>query len=230
MDEHFGYIYLRVVLQAIKPPTFILNSGNNALITPRNDLKPLGQPHHLIPMAHPHDLPPTRTAEQPAPGGRVDLHLPVLLLVAAPHLPAEVVDEELHAVADAEDGDPVGADVVEEAIREGGGAGGVDGVGAAGEDDEAGAVLGDVGERGGAVEAEGEDGEGADPAGDEVRVLRPVVQDEDQVLRLHLGEGLHRRSSPAVVAAAVGREKGVLGFKRGTYGKYKGGSGAKMVL
>lgn len=57
----------------------------------------------------------------------------------------------------------------------------MDGVRAAGEDDDAGLQLGDGGEGGGAGDAEGEDGELPDPAGDEVGVLRAVVQDKHQV-------------------------------------------------
>lgn len=76
---------------------------------------------------------------------------------------------------------------LDEPVGEARGVGGVDGVGAAGEDDDAGVVGGDLSEGGGAAEDEGEDVEGADAAGDEVGVLGAEVEDEDCV-------GLHRGS------------------------------------
>lgn len=69
----------------------------------------------------------------------------------------------------------------------------MDGVRAAGEDDDAGVVAGDLFEGGGAAEDEGEDVEGADAAGDEVGVLGAEVEDEDCV-GLHRGS-LHERGN-----------------------------------
>lgn len=71
--------------------------------------------------------------------------------------------------------------VLDEAVRERRRARGVDGVGTAGEDDDAGLQLGDGVEGGGAGDTQGEDGELPDSTGDEVRVLRAIVEDEDEV-------------------------------------------------
>jgi len=68
----------------------------------------------------------------------------------------------------------------------------MDGVWSAGEYDHARVQLDDVGERGGAGDAEGENGEGSDSARDEVGVLRTEVQDQNQV-RFH-GLWIHRHS------------------------------------
>lgn len=62
-------------------------------------------------------------------------------------------------------------------------------MGPAGEDDGAWAEALQGGERRRAGHAEGEDAELAHAAGDEVRVLRAVVEDEDEVLA---GAGGHR--------------------------------------
>jgi hypothetical protein len=86
------------------------------------------------------------------------------------------VDDELEAVADAERG---------QAEREDGGVGGrgvgvVDGGWASAEDDADGVVGLDFGEWGGAGEDYGEDVVFADPAGDELGVLRAEVEDDDR--------------------------------------------------
>lgn len=51
----------------------------------------------------------------------------------------------------------------------------MNGVGASGEDDDAGGEVGDGLKSGGAGDAEGEDGEASDPSSDEVGVLRSEV-------------------------------------------------------
>ena len=114
-----------------------------------------------------------------------DFHAAILLLVSDADVAAEALNEELEAVADAEDGDAIGLGPLEEAVGEGGGVGGVDGVGPAGENDDGGVEVGDGGERGGAGDAEGEDGEATDAASDEVGVLGTVVENENQV-RFHV--------------------------------------------
>lgn len=71
---------------------------------------------------------------------------------------AQDLDDELQAVADAQNGDVVGAGVVKESVGEGGGADLVDGVGPAREDEERGVVGLDGGQRGGAGQAHGAHG------------------------------------------------------------------------
>ena len=89
---------------------------------------------------------------------------------------AEMVDDELQSVADAEDW---------EAEREDCGVGGrrvgvVDRAGAAGEDDADRVVRVDLVDRRGAGKDDGEDVVFADAAGDELGVLRPEVEDDDR--------------------------------------------------
>lgn len=172
-----------MILEAIKPPRLILNGGEGTLPAPRYHLEPLRQPGGLVAVAHPNGLRISAllVAENPRTPIDLDLHPPVLLLLPNPNLAAELLNDELEAVADAKDEDAVGLRPLDEAVGEGRGARCVDGVGPAGEDDDAGTVVGDGGERAGAGDAEGEDGEGADSARDEVSVLGAVVEDEDAV-------------------------------------------------
>lgn len=96
---------------------------------------------------------------------------------------AEFDVEELHSVADAEDGDVEGLEGVEVEVW-GVGVGG--GFGAAGEDD--GAWFAEVGEVFEGVEF-GEESEFADAADDELGVLGAEVEDGDVILVLVHGGG-----------------------------------------
>lgn len=91
------------------------------------------------------------------------------------NLAPQFLHDELQAVADAQNGDVFGLHVVDELGGEAGRALGVDAVRAAGEDDSARVQFGDGLQSGGAADAEGEDVEGANSAGDEMRVLRAEV-------------------------------------------------------
>ncbi len=106
-----------------------------------------------------------------------DFGVAVLALVGGADLAAEVVRDELQAIADAEHG---------QAEREDGGVGGwriavIDRAGAAGEHDAEGAVGADLLERGGAGQHDGEDVLLADAAGDELCVLGAKIQDDDRL-------------------------------------------------
>lgn len=172
-----------MILKSVQPPLRALDRGDGALLAPGGDVEPIGQVRHLVPVAHPDRLPlPGRFIETPSSLDG-NLHPPVLLSDTDLDRSPELLHEELEAVADAEDVDAVGADVVEEAVGEGGRrvVGGMDGVRATGKDDHAGVEGGDGGERRSAGHAEREHRKGADAAGDEVSVLRSVVQDEDEV-------------------------------------------------
>lgn len=96
-------------------------------------------------MAHPDDLSFTDFLGAEERGGFVsaDFHAAILLLVSDADVAAEALNEELEAVADAEDGDAIGMGPLEEAVGEGGGVRGVDGVGAPGENDDGGVEVGD---------------------------------------------------------------------------------------
>lgn len=93
------------------------------------------------------------------------------------NLAAHLLHDELQAIAYAEDGDVVRLHVIDEPRGEARRVGRVDAVGAAGEDDCGGAQVGDRFQGGGAVDAEGEDVEGADSASDEMGVLGAEVED-----------------------------------------------------
>lgn len=174
-----------MVLESIKPPLTVLDGGDGALHAARHHLEPLGQADHLVAVAHPHRLALPHLplpVQRGGPRRHLHLHLSVLLPLAGLDGAAEGLHEELHPVADAEDVGARGGGEVEEPLREGGRARGVDGVGPAGEYYGAGAEACEGGERGRAGDTKGEDAQLPDATGDEVGVLRAEVEDEDQVL------------------------------------------------
>lgn len=75
----------------------------------------------------------------------------------------------------------------------------MDRVGPAGEDDDLRVKVGDGFERASAGDAEGEDGEGSNSAGDEVGVLGAIIENQDE-LRFH---GFWVHGVLVVVAAVV---------------------------
>ncbi|KAI5383668.1 hypothetical protein KIW84_070877 [Lathyrus oleraceus] len=111
----------------------------------------------------------------------MDFHPSILLRVSDTNFTSETVNEKLESVANTKNGDGIGLSPLEEAVGEGRGVGCVDGVGTAGENDEGRVEFGDGLERGGAVEAEGENGETSDSTSDEVSVLGTEVEDENEV-------------------------------------------------
>ena len=142
-----------------------------------------GEGFGLVAVAHPDVEGAGQAAEERRFGDRtVDFGVAVLARGGGFDVAAEVVDDELQAVADAEDGDAEG----EERGVGGGGVGVVDGAGAAGEDDAAGRERADLVEGRGAGKDDGEDVELADAAGDELGVLRAEVEDDD-CLGVHEG-------------------------------------------
>ena len=104
-----------------------------------------------------------------------DFGVAVFALVGGANFAAEVMDDVLESVADAEGG---------QAEREDCGVGGrrvgvVDGAGASAEDEADGVVRVDLSDGRGAGQDDGEDVVFADPAGDELGVLRAEVEDDD---------------------------------------------------
>ena len=170
-------LYLRMVLEAIKPLNPVLNRSHRTLLAPRNDFEPIRQPSHLIPMAHPHKLPIPNPLRPVKRGALLhpNLHPPILLLLSDPDLAAEPLNNELQPITNPQNHDAVGLRPFGEFGRKRRGIGGVDGVGSAGEDDDAWVERGDGFERGSAGNAEGEDGEGSDSARDEMGVLGSEV-------------------------------------------------------
>lgn len=166
-----------MVLEAIKPLNPVLNSSHRTLLAPRNDFESIRQPSHLIPMAHPHKLPIPNPLRPVKRGSllHLNLHPPILLLLSNPDLAAEPLNNELKPITNPQNQDVVGLRPFGESRRKRRGIGGVDGVGSAGEDDDAWVERSDGGELRSAGNAEGEDGEGSDSARDEVGVLGSVV-------------------------------------------------------
>ena len=203
-----------MILEPIKALLPILDGCNGALDAARNHLEPLRQPDHLIAVAHPHRLalPGLRLPVQGRGRRRpLDLHLPVLLPLPGLHGAAKGLHEQLHPVADAKHVGARAIGEVQESLGKGGRSLGVDGVGPAGEDDGARAQALEGSKRRRAGDAEGEDAQLADAAGDEVCVLRAVVKDEDQIL----------------AGAGGGREGGGGG---GGGGAHDGGGGGRKGL
>ncbi len=105
-----------------------------------------------------------------------DFGVAVFAFVGGAYFAAEVMDDVLESIADAEGG---------QAEREDGGVGGrgvgvVDGAGASAEDEADGVVRIDFRDRRGARQDDREDVVFADPAGDELGVLRAEVEDDDR--------------------------------------------------
>lgn len=140
--------HLRVILQAIELGGGVFNGSNRALVAACDDVETFGKLNSFIAMAHPNDESFTDILGVKKRGRFIDayFHFTVFLFIADADDAAEALDEELEAVADAEDRDGVVAGPVEEAVGEGGGVRGVDGVGPAGENDDGGVEGGDGGE------------------------------------------------------------------------------------
>ena len=126
---------------------------------------------------------------------QVDFRMAVFAFVGGADSSAEVMDDVLQSVADAED---------RQAESEDGRVGGrrvgvIHRAGAAGEDDADGMVRLDFVDRGGAGKDDGEDILFADAAGDELSILRAEVEDDD------------RRSFHSLVCQGVGGRASIIG-------------------
>lgn len=172
-----------MILEPIKPSLPILNSGHQPLLAPSHHLEPIRQRSNLVTMAHPNLLLVTNLLRPKNPTSLLDLnlHLPVLLLLPNFDQPTQPLHNQLEAVADAQYEDAVRLGPLDEPGWETGRVRGVDGVGPAGEDDDARAEVGDGLEGAGPGDAEGEDGERSDSASDEVGVLGPKIEDQNKV-------------------------------------------------
>jgi len=194
-----------MILEAVELGGGIFDGGDGALVAAGDDVEAIGERDGLVAVAHPNDLSFTnfRGGEERGRFVDADFHAAVLLLVSDADFAAEALDEELETVADAEDNDAMGAGPGEEAVGEGGGVGGVDGVGTAGENDDGGVEVGDGGEGGGAGDAERKDGETTDAARDKVRVLGTVIEDENEVgfhvFRVHFWDSDGGCSKPSSI-------------------------------
>ena len=113
---------------------------------------------------------------------QLDLGVAVLAFVGRADFAAQLVHHELQAVADAEHRQAE----MQHAVVGGRRVGVVDRGRAAGQDDARGRVALDFVQRSGAGKHDGEDVLFADAAGDELRVLRAEVEDDDRLGFHHL--------------------------------------------
>ncbi len=111
---------------------------------------------------------------------QLHLRMAVLALVGRPHFAAQLVDHELQAVTDAKHGQPQ----VQHLLVGGRGVGIIDGRRPPRQNDARGTIALDFFELGGAGKDDGEDVLFADAAGNELRILRAEVEDDDR-LRFH---------------------------------------------
>ena len=158
----------------------------------------------LVAVAHPHGGLLGERLEEVGPVEDVQVGAPELAVVGAVDLAAEREAGGLHAVADAEDGGAAG----EHAGVESRGAVGVDGGGAAGEDDAPRLEAPDLGEGVGRRDEQAVDAGVAHASGDELGRLGAEVHDEDDLVvhrravRHALDRGVHDRMYPGRGAPA----------------------------
>ena len=181
---------LRVELDGVESPPLVRHRGDRAVRGGAERGEPLGRAQHRVAVAHPDRQAPLsvglEAAEEAARAALdLDLRFAVLASLRRHDVAAEEVPHRLHAVADAEHGHAG----VEERLRGERRAVLVDARGAAREDDALVAVREDLLERVGAGEDLGVHGHLPDPAGDQLRVLAPEVQDRDLVGRAHAAPG-----------------------------------------
>ena len=203
---------LGVELDAVDPPVDVLERGHGRLARRRERGEARRRREHRVAVRHPAGLLLGQAAEQ-APALAVELEVRTAEL---PHLgaldvAAQAQHDRLHPVADAQHGDPE----LEQLGIELGGARRVDGRGPAGEDEPLGGAPADLLGADVVGQQLGEHPALAHPAGDELGVLAPVVEDHDLVgrqrpLRGELGERLVGRQRGA---GALGREASRLGHQ-----------------
>ena len=165
-----------------------------------------------VAVGHPDALRLRRAGQQGAVLGGLEGGGAVLGGAGALDGAAEAVDHQLEAVAEAEDGDAR----VEQAFRGGRGAVGVDRRGAAGQDDRLGVLGQHLGGGHGGGDDLGVDVALPHPAGDQLRVLRAEVDDEDGVeasghadhLSLRAFDGIPLLREPPSLAGADQRKPG----------------------
>ena len=125
-----------MVLQAEDATFRVLDGDDGAGVRLADAFESIRELHRLVAVRHPDHLHLVHLlAVEDGVADDVDGHAAVLGFVRGLDLAAHELDDELHAVADAENRDGVCLAVIEEVVWDGGCALDVDGVGAAGEDD-----------------------------------------------------------------------------------------------
>ena len=118
LEPALGVGHLGVVLEAEDLALGVLDGDHGARVGLAHAREALGELHRLVAVGHPHLLGGVHLlAVEDGGVDGVHGHATVLGLLGRLDLAAEALDDELHAVADAEDGDVVGLAVIEEALR-----------------------------------------------------------------------------------------------------------------
>mmetsp|Transcript_20320 Transcript_20320/g.56322 ORF Transcript_20320/g.56322 Transcript_20320/m.56322 type:complete len:269 (-) Transcript_20320:82-888(-) len=179
-----GVHHLGVVLKPEHLLLQVLDGHNGALLALADSIKALWQLHALVSVAHPHVVGVVGGVREEL-AALLDKHGHAPVLAASNtslHLAPEGVHEELHAIADAENRDLLLRNILEEPLRQPGGALHMDGVGTARQDDHIGvealyALQGSI-----ARDELGGDAQLAHAAGNELGVLATIVQHEAQIV------------------------------------------------
>ena len=174
-----GVDHLRVELDAEKPLLLVADRRVGAVVGGRADLEARGNLGDAVAVAHPDDELVRQPLEELVSGHDRHLRLPVFAGLAGLDPAAELLANQLHAVADAEHGDAE----VEDAGIDAGGALLEHAVGTAREDDALRRIGLDFVHRDVERDDLGIDVLLADAARDQLRVLGTVVEDDDLVHR-----------------------------------------------
>ena len=184
--DHVGAVLcvvdLRVVLDAVEAPALVADGHIGAGVGVGHQREALGDPLHIVAVAHPGDALGGQALEELAGCIEVRLGLAVLpggVVLGLGDPAAQVVGHQLAAVADAQDGHAPG----EDGRVHLGGLGIIHAVGAAGEDDADGVHGADLVQRGGVGLHLAVDAALPDPAGDELVVLSAEIQHDDSLVR-----------------------------------------------
>ena len=138
-----GVVHLRVKLHAVELPRLIADAHGGAGLGMSRQAEAFRYPGHIVAVAHPGDAALRQTPEQGAGGIKPGLGLAILpgrVVLGGGDQAAQLMAQQLAAVADAQDGHP---QAVDPRVRVGG-IGGVNAVGAAGKDDAQGIVGPDL--------------------------------------------------------------------------------------
>jgi hypothetical protein len=182
---------LRVELHPVEAAAGILERRHRRRGRSRDDAGARRRRGHRVAVRHPHGLLARQVAEELALLGE-QVRLPELGRTRSLDAPAEVERHQLRAVADAEGGDAG----LEDAVVDAGRAVGVDGRGAAGEDDRVRVARADRVRRHAVRHELGVHPRLAHAARDQLRVLAAEVDDEDGAfLRRRLGRGERKHLS-----------------------------------
>ena len=177
-----GVQHLGVPLHAGEAAVDVLERGDRGDVGRGQDGEALGRLRDRVAVRHPHLVLRRDALEEGAGLGDGDGRTSVLARAGVGDLAAEALGHELEAVAHAEDRDARGEDAGVDA----GGVLGVDARRAAGQDDRLRLARQHLGDRHGVGHDLGVDPRLAHAPRDELGVLRPEVDDEDQVVLCRL--------------------------------------------